>query len=35
MLRHGCGALQGLLRAGKGILKVAKECGVGTATVQR
>jgi hypothetical protein len=23
------------LRAGKGILKVARECGVGTGTVQR
>ena len=27
--------IQGQLRAGKGMLKVAKECGVGTATVQR
>jgi len=27
--------IQNQLRAGKGILKVARECGVGTGTVQR
>jgi DNA invertase Pin-like site-specific DNA recombinase len=27
--------IQGLLRAKKGMLSVAKECGVGTGTVQR
>ena len=31
----GIKRIQTQLRAGKGILKVARECGVGTGTVQR
>ena len=34
-IKHDGFRIHGLLRAGKGILKVAKKSGVGTATVQR